>query len=298
MPGVTLLGDRQLAFLDDWASDWRGQDMKIALSQTVFANLATHHGPGLTRLIADLDSNGWPQTGRRKALDALRRGFAVHLCGDQHLATLVHHGIESHGDAIWSFCVPSIANFYPRGWWPTADGENRPSSAPPWMGDHRDGFGNLVTVYAATNPRGDTGHEPGDLHDRMPGYGIVRMNKRTRTITFECWPRHADPGSDAQYPGWPRTITQTDNYLREAAAYLPEIVVRDATDPVVQVIDESTNEIVYTLRIAGDRFQPAVFDSATTYRVRVGDPDKEFWRELKGIAAGPKDAAERIEIDL
>ena len=65
--GMKLLGDRQLKFLEDWAGDWRGVDMKMALSQTVFANMATHHGPEprpphcrprLQRLAADRSQQG------------------------------------------------------------------------------------------------------------------------------------------------------------------------------------------------------------------------------------------------
>ena len=123
VPGLTLLGEKQLEFLDDFAQDWDDQVMKMAVSQTIFANMATHHGGGLQRLLADLDSNGWPQSGRNRAVDALRKGFVFHLGGDQHLATIVHHGIEEHGDAMWSFCVPSVANFYPRAWAPKLSGE-------------------------------------------------------------------------------------------------------------------------------------------------------------------------------
>ena len=61
--------------------------MKAALSQTVFANAAHLHGLGVRgkdaqkmlqkrpgmRLIADLDSNGRPQTGRNRALVTIRR---------------------------------------------------------------------------------------------------------------------------------------------------------------------------------------------------------------------------------
>ena len=40
--GAELLGDRQLGFLDAWADDWRdGVWMKVVLSQTIFANVAT-----------------------------------------------------------------------------------------------------------------------------------------------------------------------------------------------------------------------------------------------------------------
>ena len=109
MPGKVLLGDRQLNFLADWSINWNNHEMKIVLSQTIFANMATHHG-NMFRLIADLDSDGWPQTGRNKAVDALRKGFTFHLAGDQHLGSFVHHGIDEWNDAIYSFCVPSIAN--------------------------------------------------------------------------------------------------------------------------------------------------------------------------------------------
>ncbi|NRA96547.1 MAG: hypothetical protein HRU14_10105, partial [Planctomycetes bacterium] len=86
--GLTLLGPEQLGFIDRWGQDWTNEDMKMAMSQTIFGGMATHHGGGLQRLIADLDSNGWPQSGRKRALSALRRCFAFHLGGDQHLATI------------------------------------------------------------------------------------------------------------------------------------------------------------------------------------------------------------------
>ena len=41
-PEAKLLGDRQLAFLQDWAGDWSDSVwMKVVLSQTIFANVAT-----------------------------------------------------------------------------------------------------------------------------------------------------------------------------------------------------------------------------------------------------------------
>jgi len=111
VPGARLLGDRQLRFLRAWARDWRGADMKATLSQTVFANAATHHGGGGRYLVADYDSNGWPQTGRSKALHEIRRAFGFMIGGDQHLATIIHHGVDDWNDAGWSFLVPSVTNF-------------------------------------------------------------------------------------------------------------------------------------------------------------------------------------------
>jgi hypothetical protein len=285
VPGLTILGDRQLQFLREFAQDWTDQDMKLAVSQTIFANMATHHGGNLQRLIADLDSNGWPQTGRNQAVDALRRGFIFHLGGDQHLATIVHHGIEEHGDAMWSFCVPSVANFYPRAWAPRLKGDYSLPRVEDYTGPHRDGFGHPVTVYAATNPGRDLGHEPKELHDKMPGYGIVRFNKAERTITMECWPRFADPADPQaqQYEGWPKTISLLDNYARQPIGYLAELSMAEEGSPVVQVVRtdaEGGEETVYTLRIPGRKYRVGVFNEGT-YRIVVRGEDWE--RTLEGL---------------
>jgi hypothetical protein len=39
---------------------------------------------------------------------------------------------------------------------------------------------------------------------------------------------------------------------------------------VVQVIDETTNEIVYTLRINGNSFRPKVFETTHLYTLKIG----------------------------
>jgi hypothetical protein len=286
LPGKTLLGNRQLEFLDHWATDWANHEMKIALSQTIFANMATHHGANLFRLIADLDSNGWPQTGRNKAIDALRKAFVFHLAGDQHLASIVYHGIDDWDDGIYSFCVPSVANFYPRAWWPESVGKDRPVNAQQNMGKHRDGFGNYVTVYAVTNPasftKKSTGHEPLVLHDKMPGYGIVRMNKKNRTIQMECWPRYADPAKDRQYEGWPKKINQLDNYDRKAFGYLPLIKIENTKNPVVTIREEASGDLVYSIRINGTEFKPKIFKEGS-YLVIVTDTENDVVKKCEGI---------------
>ncbi len=270
---LVLLGERQLCFLEQWAADWRGAEMKAVLSQSPLANLATHHGAGLQYLRADLDSNGWPPSGRDRALRAMRKAFAFHVAGDQHLATLAQHGIDAHGDASWSFAVPSVANFYSRAW--------RPEGNP--LGEHLDGLGNRVTLHAVANPGDSSGREPAELHDNIPGYGIVRMNLAERSITFECWPRHAHSG-DAQYPGWPRTIRQTDNYAAEPPGWLPE-VRNEREGLVVQVLDESSGALVHALRLAGKSWRPPVLALDGTYTIRVGDPEADEWAAFAGIEA-------------
>ena len=305
VPSAVLLGKRQLKFLKDWAADWRGNTwMKVVLSQTIFANVATlpkeaaYSDEIVPRLrilreneyppddipVADMDSNGWPQTGRDNALREMRRAFAFHIAGDQHLGSTVQYGIDEWHDASFAFCVPAVSNVWPRRWYPRVPGKNRKPDAPPYAGDFEDGFGNKITVHAVSNPV-FTGLKPSRLYDRATGYGIVRFNRNTRNITIECWRRLPDPTEteNGQYPGWHITINQLDNYIAAAKLCLPKIQVQGTTDPVVQVIDETNHEVVYTIRINGTEFQPRVFQQGS-YTVRVGEPGVEM-KEFSGLKA-------------
>ncbi len=285
-PGLKLLGDRQLAFLRAWTGDWRGADMKVVLSETIFCNLANYHGGAQTYLRADLDSNGWPQSGRNRALDVMRRGFAFHIAGDQHLASLVWHGIDDFKDAGWSFCVPSICNFYPRSWKPDKEGRpvrNRPAPGLPNTGDYLDGLENKISVYAVANPRLPARRgRIASAADKSSGFGLVRFDTKNQLITVECYRLDADPAhpkAGDQFEGWPRTISMFDNYGRKAKAWLPEVRVKGLGSFVVQVLEERTGEMVYTVRIRKDRFRPKVF-SRGPCTLRVGDPDKALWKTI------------------
>ncbi len=295
VPGATLLGERQLKFLRHWAADWQDSDMKCVLSQTLFCGAAHMHGSRKNRLLVDLDCNGWPQTGRNKALSEIRKAFAFMICGDQHLGTFIHHGIDDWNDAGYSLCVPSIANLYLRWWAPLEPGRNREERMPEYLGEFLDGLGNKLTMLAVANPTPEENHDK--LTTRAAGFGVVKFNKKTREITVECWPRNVDvaePGTK-QYPGWPQTIRQQDNYARKPTAYLPTIQVSGMTDPVVQVIDESDGEIVYTLRIQGASYRPKVF-RAGTYTVKVGQPGTDKTKTLTGILSLPPDEVKTINV--
>jgi hypothetical protein len=119
--------------------------------------------------------------------------------------------------------------------------------------------------------------------DKSSGFGVVRFNKRLRTITVECWPLLADPTRPGtQFPGWPVTVGQLDNYARAAAAHLPEITVRGAATPVVEVIEESTGERLYALRLPGATWRPFTF-SPGPHTIRVSDPETGRSAELPSV---------------
>ncbi|PWJ54538.1 PhoD-like phosphatase [Dyadobacter jejuensis] len=309
-PNAELLGSRQEQFLENWVADWKhGARMKIVLSQTNFCTVATLPkgslgdsmvpkleipelgtyvaGDDMTR---DMDSNGWPHSKRNKAVDIIRRGYTLHLAGDQHIASVVRYGVDSHDDAGFAFAGPALNNIFPRRWWPDLPKDHQPlPGKPSYTGKFEDGFKNKITLHAVASPR-KTGLEPAIIHDRATGYGIVKIDPTTRDITMECWKRSADPAKDqanGQYDGWPITVNQFDNYDRQAFEYLPELEVVDQQDAVVQVLNEGNGEVLYTLRLVGDKFRAKVFEEGS-YTLRVGDPDKGIWKELKGLKTGKK----------
>ncbi len=301
-----LLGERQLSFLRDWSADWsHGIQMKAVFSQTNFCTVATlPEGSIIDSIVpklpipepgqyvpgdaptSDMDSNGWPQNGRDDALRIIRKCFALHIAGDQHLASTVHYGVDDFQDAGFAFAGPALNNIFPRRWWPPVDASHQPlAGKPQYTGNFYDGFGNRMTVHAVANPH-QTHREPAIVYDRATGYGMVTFDKQARTMTIECWPRYADPkrNPQGQYEGWPITVSQQDNYSRKPAAYLDELRIEGATNPVVEVVNEQTEETVYIMRLKGNRFRPHVFE-AGRYTIRITEPDTNKEKTLKGLQA-------------
>jgi len=138
---------------------------------------------------------------------------------------------------------------------------------------------------------------PQDLKDerkRADGYGLVRFNKRSGQVTFECWPRFSQ---GEQFPGWPITVRNDDNDGRRPVAWLPELVIEGDDRSVVQVIADAGGEILYSVRVRGNRFQPHVY-SRGSFTVKVGQnrPDGAM---LAGLTASTsRDAAGTKRVKL
>ncbi len=318
IPGAILLGERQEQFLEDWAADWSHQSwMKVLLSQTIFANVATLPKEAVSDvvvpslrilpegeyaqndvIVSDMDSNGWPHTARNKAVSIIRKAFALHYAGDQHLGSTIQYGVDDWKDAGVAVCVPSISNFYPRRWFPPVGGKNRLPDSPKYTGDFLDGFNNHISVYAVSNPV-FTGKKPSRLHDRAAGYGIVKLNRKSRNIEIALWPRFEDPSQPnaKPYNGWPITVNQMDNYGRKAVAWLPTIKTTGLElSPVVQVIDDA-GEVVYTIRAISDSYSPKVFKNGS-YTLRIGEPGTDHWKVLENIQSKKGKDEEEILVEF
>lgn len=286
--GAELLGERQLKFLRDWGADWADCDMKAVLTQAAFCGGAHLYGGRDRRVYADLDSNGWPRSGRDRALDAMRAAFAVHIAGGGRPGAVFHHGIDEWGDAGYSFSVPPMANTGLCWWAPEIPGKNVVQGGGGSEGKFLDGFGNRMTLEAVANPSGEP-HD-GGLTARGAGFGVVKFHKPAREVTFECWPRDVDIGSRnaQQYPGWPITVRQEENNRRRPTGQLGALTVKGAEDPVVQVLDDASGEILYTLRIKGTTYRLGVFrDGPHTVNVIAGDKRKSFPGVMPVRSGGP-----------
>lgn len=254
-------------------------------------------------LYADLDSGGWPKTARDRALRVIRKGFAFHVSGDQHLPTLSQYGIDDYRDAGWSFCTPAIYVGYERRFLPERLGlpiTGRPEHGHPNTGFYRDPFGSPHYIYAVGNPEDQPvrtpRHQSGE--DKSSGYGLVVFDQEARTIEVNAFRYLANISSesrDNQFPGWPHTIGQLDNYGRQIAGYLPTLRVHGIDKPVVILSNELTGEIEYAMRLTGNEFEPFVFEGGT-YSIKVGDPDQDEWQVLEHLQTLDDASSERLEV--
>lgn len=274
VPEATLLGKRQLDFLEDWTTNWKDAEMKAVLSQTIFANLATHSPTLKNKQRYSTDSNGWPQSGRNKALSVIRKSYSCMIAGDQHLGSVIHHGVEDWNNAGYSFAVPAAANFWMRWWKPEKPGKNKKPGAPYYTGEYEDAFHNKMTVHAVANPPHQNNDPKENLLDgRAAGYGIIKFNKLNREITYECWARNVDMFDPANkpYDGWPITFAQTDNFNISNGYELPTLNI-SKKNQVVTIKNNFTGEVISSLRIKGASYKPKVLQSGL-YTIDIGEGD-------------------------
>lgn len=304
-PGLNLLGERQMNFLEAWSQDWSGDTrMKSVISQTLFSavqtrpkkDIVTFKDRGMRPVpageypeqditVQDFDTNGWPQTPRKNALKIMRKAFAYHIAGDTHLGVTFQYGIDGWNNGAWAIGSPAISNVWPRRWFPKDLPLNHQQGQARNLGEYYDGFGNEITVKAVANPT-EIKIEPIRINERAPGYNILTFDTSKQTLEIEAWPRWVNPKSaDAQqFSGWPLTYHQTDNGYPLNGPQLPLINNLPKDGAVIQLLNESTNEIEYTLRVMDNSISPKAF-SAGLYTVRVFDKNMVLMQEIKNQKA-------------
>lgn len=297
---LEMLGTRQMQFLENWVNNWEGADMKVLLSQTLFANVGTHHGDDKMFLYGDMDSGGWPKRKRDEALRLIRKAAAFHINGDQHLPFIVQYSLDEKRDAGWTFCTPAISTGYIR--WGQPDSVNapytdRPKHGLPNTGCYKDVFGNTNYVYAVGNPMDEYQHMNRYIRaqNKASGFGLITFDTKSRTIKMDAYRFLADkdkPTTNDQFPGWPLTISQMDNDGRKPIAFLPVLKI-SKPDQVVKIVHEKDQSVVSTIRIKGTTYEPAVYADGI-YSIKVGEGTAV--KELKGLEGGAKGTKAAIKI--
>lgn len=186
---LQLLGTAQEQFVTEWAQRV-AKERKLAavFSQSPFCNIGNYD---VTE--GDMDSNGWPQTARNRALAAIAPAQAVMISGDIHFGTLHQHGIQEWGDGPWGFSVPAFASKQNRSWRPSVPAQGREVPGVEGSGNHHDRFGNKISVA-------------GTAHGEN-GYGMLLFDTVNRKITIELHTMDADrKPSHHKVPGWPLTV--------------------------------------------------------------------------------------------
>jgi len=208
-----LLGKRQEMFLEMWAAGTASAPLRLVLAQTLLCQATTHAGPGLEPVGFDWDCGGWPRNKRDKVLSFLQGAPTLMLHGDGGPGLLVRQGVAAHDDGPLAFLVPGTANARPGAWWPSTPGEGQIDGAPSWTGRFTDPFGNRFTVLAAANPDRESARldpaavDPGILaRARGSGYGLVRIDRARKELTFEMW-HHPVAGSvPGLFDGFPVVV--------------------------------------------------------------------------------------------
>lgn len=218
--GAQLLGERQLVFLDEWQKRTAALPVRWFLSQSMFSKGTTHIGATLRRFEIDMDTNGWPQSARNKALRTIGRN-TIMVNGDQHIGMLARLGIDTWDDGPLSFMVTGSSVGFPRAWWPEAQPVGGNLNGPN-TGKYIDDLTNHITVLGVTNPTpiqtaGASAMTRPDIATddvfavqaaKGSGHGIVTIDKKAQTATFAAYTLDFDaskPSATDQFSGFPIT---------------------------------------------------------------------------------------------
>ena len=313
--GASLHGHEQLAFMKRWAEGWSGQtEYKAALSQSLWACLETVPAgaagdealfkspppspgeyPPSDEPAADFNSGGWPPTSREEAVKILRKALAVHLAGSGGPPASLKYGLDRYEEAGYALVPKTLTSTWLVRWLPAARTRVKGKTLPSPTGNFSDAFGNRLTVKAVANPEANSDQGSSSLSS---GFGLVRF-RPDGTIVFEN--RSVAPSTSGQeaglLPGWPVVFSVLDNDGRRPAAYLPTLKFKGTDRPLVQIVEESSREVIYSVRVRESEFRPPVF-RAGNYTIRCGQPGTSSWRELKKISSLPASVKKVIVIDF
>ena len=186
---LQLLGKAQEDFVGKWALDVaKKKRLAAILTQSPFANIGNYDVR-----FGDMDANGWPKTGRDRALRLIAPSKGVMISGDIHLGSLAQLGVDDWGDGPWSYSLPAFSSKQNRSWRPSVAAQGREIPGVEGSGNHHDRFGNKLSIAGVAHG--------------WNGYGMVIFDKQQSTITLQLHAMDQDRKPiQESVPGWPLTI--------------------------------------------------------------------------------------------
>jgi hypothetical protein len=119
-------------------------------------------------------------------------------------------------------------------------------------------------------------------------WGMIRLDPRARTYTLVAYPLGSTE-TPAREPlsNWPLVLSQPDLRGSAPVAWLPPLSVSAKRLPVVQVVRQATQQIVYTQRLSQRQVVLPVY-APGRYRIRIWDPTSGRQQILSGIQTEPE----------
>jgi hypothetical protein len=127
------------------------------------------------------------------------------------------------------------------------------------------------------------------------GIGYVQIDAAARSAVYnriDCSGKRVK-----SYPGWPIKCKYSAAYNRNHVGYLPAVEIMGRSNAVIQVINENTGELVYSVRSSGTVLLPHVFEVGH-YCLNAGDPELGLKRSFTGLTPGSSKKTDAIRVAL
>jgi hypothetical protein len=144
-------------------------------------------------------------------------------------------------------------------------------------------------VYAADSKQNKA------LASADSGIGYVQIDAAERSVVYNrinCSDKH-----EKSYPGWPIKCKYSAAYNRNHIGYLPAVEVMGSSNAVIQVINENSGELVYSVRSSGTVLLPHVFEVGH-YSLIAGEPELNLKRSFTGLTPKASEKNDAIRVAL
>ena len=127
------------------------------------------------------------------------------------------------------------------------------------------------------------------------GTGYVKINSAKRTLVYNR--QQPFPNQDRSCAGWPIRCKQSAAYDCCHMGYLSPVEIMGRPNAVVQVVDENTGRLVYSVRSGGSVLLPRIFRIGH-YTLVVGEPETGSQHRFGNLTPRTPEKSKAIRVAL